>query len=189
MGTMWCRIHRFPACHLRHPPHASAPKSRILVTVPPAVYRPLNETPLSSQACIELSQCPTYRVTFSLIVQPVAFVLIFWATSSRVHTVLRLEILRESFGVYRLNIAANSVLHLDSIPRVLERDPLHTVLILPDHQRGRSRNGTRCCIWIHAWSTWLALVHTRSWGALRRRRCWTHVRSLLALLKLSLLHL
>jgi len=184
---MLSRIHSFPAGNLRHPSHTSTSKSRVLVAIPPAVYSPLDKTTLASQARIQLSQCPTYRVAFSFVVKSVAFILIFGAAGSWVHAILRLEILWESIGVYRLNITANGILHLDTISRVLECNPLHTILVLPNDERCRRWNGTRRSVWINAWPSLLALVHARSWRSLWCPGLGTHLCWLP--LKLSLLHL
>jgi hypothetical protein len=78
-----------------------------------------------------LRQCPANRVALGLVVQPIALVLVFGATCARVYAVLSLEVLRQLVDVDRLDIAANGVFHLDAITRVLERYPLHSVLVLP----------------------------------------------------------
>lgn len=140
----WCCAHRLSTVDLRHPSHTSAPQARILVAVTPTVYRALNETPLSSQARIEMSQSPPDRVAFRLVVQSVALVLIFRTASAGIYAVLRLEVLGKCVGVYRLDIASDGVLHLDAISRVLESNPLNTVLILPNNEWCCCRNRTRC---------------------------------------------
>jgi hypothetical protein len=159
MGTMLCRIHCFPAGDLCHPPNASAPKPWILVAIPPAIHRPLNEAALSSQTRIELSQRPTYRITLSLVMQPIPLVLVLRAAGAWIHAVFSLEILGQCVCVYRFNIAADRVLHLDAISRVLKCDPLNAVLILSDH-KGRGRgNGARSSVWVDTGTSRWALVH------------------------------
>jgi hypothetical protein len=188
MGTMLRRIHRFPAGDLRHPPHTSAPKTWILVAIPPAVYCPLNEATLSSQTWIELSQRPTYRITFSLVVQAISLILILRAAGSWVNAVLSLEVWRKRVCVYRFNVTANRVLHLNPISRVLKRNPLNTILVLSDDEWSCCGNGTWSSVWVHAGASRRALVHARSRGALWCGRSRAHTCSL-SLKLLLLLHL
>jgi hypothetical protein len=63
-------------------------------------------------------------------VQTVSLVLVFGAARARVHAIFSLEVLGQLVDVDRLDIAADRVLHLDTIARVLERDPLHSILVL-----------------------------------------------------------
>jgi len=183
MRTVLRCIHSLPTANLRHPPYSSTPKARILIAVTPAIDRPLNQPALSPQTWIKLSQCPSHGVTLSLIVQPVALVLVFGATGPRVHAVFSLEFLRECDCVYRLDITPNSVLHLHSVSRVLERNPLHAILVLANDKRRRCWNWTWCRIWIGTRRA--LLVHL--WRSSRRCGLRTHTRTLS--LELAWLHL
>jgi hypothetical protein len=78
--------------------------------------------------------------------ESVTFVLILVATCTRVDAVLCFEFLREFFNIDRLDITANGVFHLDSVSRILEGNPLDSILILPYYQWRSSRNGTGCSI-------------------------------------------
>ncbi len=120
--------------HLGHPPDASTPEPRILVAIPPAVHSPLDQASLAPERGVELRQRPADSVALSLVLQAVPPVLILRAAGARVYAVLRLELGRQLIRVHRLNVATNRVFHLYAITRVLERDPLHPVLILPDYQ-------------------------------------------------------
>jgi hypothetical protein len=162
MTTMLCCVHSFPTGDLCHPPHSSTPQSRILVAIPPTVYCSLNETTLASQTWIQLSQRPTHSIAFSLIVQPIALVLILWAACSWIHAILSLEVLRKRVGIYRFNITADSILHLDTVSGVLECDPLHTILVLSHNEWSRRGNRTRGGIGIDTGTSGGALVHARS---------------------------
>jgi len=148
------RIHSLPTVDLCHPSHTSASQARILVAVTPTVYCSLNETSLSPQAWIEVSQSPAYRVALRLVVQSIPLVLILGTTSARIHAILRFELLRKCICIHGLYIAPNRVLHLDAISRILESDPLHTVLVLSDNERCRCRYWARRCVWIDACTRW-----------------------------------
>ena len=165
-----CSRLRLPGGHLGHSPHASAPQPRVLVAVPPAVDCALNETTLPSQARIQLCQCPANGIALRFVVQPVAFVLVFRTARTRVHAVLRLEVLGKLIDVDRLYITPNRVLHLHSVARVLKSNPLHAVLVLPYDKRGSGRNRSRRSIWVHVWPSWRACVHVwrTDWRTLRR---------------------
>lgn len=132
-----------------------------MVAVSPAVDRTLNETSLSPETRVELSQSPADRVAFAFVVQPVAFVLILWAASSRIDAVLGLEVLRELIDVDRLDIAADRVLHLDSISRILESNPLNTILILTNHKRGGGWDGSRSSIGVDCSTSRRAVMKVR----------------------------
>lgn len=49
-----------------------------------------------------------------------------------------------------LDITTNRVLHLDPVARVFERDPLHSVLILSNHQWSCGRDGARSGIGVYS---------------------------------------
>lgn len=86
-----------------------------MVAVTPAIHRSLNQSPLSSQTWIELSQGPPYCVAFRLVVQSIALVLVLRATCAWIYAILRLEFWCERVCVYRFNVAANRILHLHSV--------------------------------------------------------------------------
>lgn len=179
---------RLPVIDFGHPPHPPASESGILIAVPPAVHRPLDETALATQARVELGQCPSNCIALALIVQAVALVLILGATSSRVHAVLRLEFRGETVDIDRLNIATNGVLHLDTVSGVLECDPLNSVLVLSYNKRRSRGNRTRSRIGIDTCTSRWALMHSvgaswRAGGGLIRR---AHTSALS--LNLGLLH-
>lgn len=136
------RLHRLPVVDFGHPPDPPAPQSRVLVAVPPAVDGSLDESSLASQARIQLRQCPSNGVALGLVVQAVTFVRVLGAAGTWIYAVLRLEVLGKILNVDRFNVAADGVLHLHAITRVLESNPLDAVRVLPDHQRSRRWNGT-----------------------------------------------
>lgn len=127
--------------HLGHSSHSSTSKSRVLVAVAPAVYGSLDESALASEGNIELCERPSNSVAVGLIHEAVSAVLLLGAAGSGIDAVLLLELGRELISVDRLDIAANGVLHLNSVPGVLESNPLHTVAVLSDHKRGRRGDG------------------------------------------------
>jgi len=141
-----------------------------LVAVPPAVDGALDETTLSAKARVQLRQSPADGVAFSLVVKTVALVLVLGAASARVYTVLGLEVLRQLVNIDRLDIAADGVLHLDPVARVLKRDPLNAVLVLSNNQRCGCRNGTRCSIGVDVGSSGRACVHVWSTDGRALRR-------------------
>jgi hypothetical protein len=156
----------FPRGHLGHSSHATTPKSRVLVAIPPAVDSSLDKTTLSAQARIELCKCPANSVALGLVVETVALVLVLGAASTRVHTVLSLEVLRKLVNIDRLDVAANSVLHLDPVTGVLKCDPLNTILVLSNNQRSGRRNGTRGSVGVDVGSSGGTCVHV--WSTNRR---------------------
>lgn len=119
--------------HLGHAADSPGTQPRVLVAIPPAVDCSLNETPLSAQRWVELCQCPADGVALRLVLETVAPVLVFGAARARVHAVLGLELGRQLVGVDGLDVAADRVLHLDAIPGILKRYPLHAVAILANH--------------------------------------------------------
>ena len=129
--------------HLGHASNPPTPQSWILVTVAPTINSPLNETSFTPQTRIQLSQSPANRIALRLVDQSVPPVLILWTARSRIYTVVSLEIRAQSLDVDVFYVAADGVLHLDAVPRILERDPLHAVAVLAHHQRGSCRNGAR----------------------------------------------
>lgn len=135
--------------HLGHPPYSSTPQSRVLVAVTPAVDGSLDQPTLATQARVQLRQCPADGVALGLVVQAVTFVLLLVAACARVDAVLSFEVLGQLVDVDRLNIAADGVLHLHPVAAVLERDPLHAILILADNQWRSRRNWSRCSIGVH----------------------------------------
>lgn len=116
--------------HLGHASDTSGTQPGVLVAIPPAVDCSLDETPLAAERRVELCQCPTDGVALGLVLETVAPVLVFGAARAGVYTILGLELSRQLVRVDRLDVAANRVLHLDAIPRVLEGYPLHAISIL-----------------------------------------------------------
>ena len=133
-----------------HPSDTTAAQPRILVAVPPAVHRSLNESSLSSQTGIQLGQSPSDRVAFGFVDQSVASILILGAACARIHTILRLEIRRQRVHVHRLHVTSNRVLHFHPIPRVLESYPLDSVVVLAHHQRRRGWYRSWGGVWVGA---------------------------------------
>jgi hypothetical protein len=99
-------------------------------------------------------------------VQAVAFVLVFGAARAGVNAVLGLEVLGQLVDVDRLDIAADGVLHLNAIARVLERDPLHSILILSNDKRSCGRDRTGRGVGVHIGASGRSSVHI--WRANRR---------------------
>lgn len=136
--------------HLSQASHATAPKFRVRVAVAPAVHGSLDQASLATKRHVEMGQSPANPVAVRLVHQTVAPVLILGAACPRVNAVLLLELLRQLLRVHGLDIASNGVLQLDAIPRVLERDPLHTVAVLPDDGRGRGGDRSGRSVGVHA---------------------------------------
>ena len=158
------------ACgHLCHTPDTATPQSRILVTVTPAVDCALDKTALAPQAGVQLCQRPTNGVAFGLVVETIALVGILCTACAGVDTVLCLELAGKFIDVDRLHIASNSVLHLDAIARILEGNPLDTILILSHDKWGCCRDWSRRSIRVYTRTRRRALVHVRGadWRCLR----------------------
>jgi len=168
MGTMLHSI-LLPVVDLRHPPHASASQSRVLVAVPPAIHRALNQTAFASEARVQLRECPADCIAFAFVMQPIALVLVFWTASAGIHAVFGLELLGQLVHVDRLDIASNRVFHLDTVPRVFESDPLDPVLVLSNYEwRGRV-NRTRGSIGVHCRTRCRTVMDTLSTSGRARR--------------------
>jgi len=93
------RLNSFAIIDLGHSSHTSAPQSRVLVAVAPTVNGSLNETPLSTQTRIQLSESPSDSVALRLVDQAVPTVLILTAASSGVNAVLGLELWAQSINI------------------------------------------------------------------------------------------
>ena len=133
----------------------------VLIAVPPAIDRTLDQASFAAEAWIELGQGPSHGVALRFIVQAVASILVLATAGARVHAVFRLELGIEIVGVDRLDVAADRVLHLDSVSRVLKGNPLDAVVVLPDHQRCRGRNGARSSVGIGRSAARSACLHVR----------------------------
>lgn len=126
------------AVHLGHTADSSASEPGILVAVAPAVHGALDQTSLAPQGDVELRQGPADPVAVGLVDETVSAVLVLGAARSGVDAVLLLELGGELVDVDRLDIAADRVLHLDPVSRVLKGNPLDTVAVLP-YDEGRRR--------------------------------------------------
>lgn len=185
-GPSWAGHVRWECCDLSslaivdlgHPADASTAQPGILVAVSPTIYCSLNQSSLPTQARIQLCQRPADCVTLGLVHQPVPSVLILAATRARVHAILRLELGTEGLDVHRFHIASDCVLHLNAISRILESNPLHSIVILSHDQWGSRGNWARCRIGVDTISCTrhIVLLYLRSiWLMLRRtqRSSWT----------------
>jgi hypothetical protein len=177
-GIPMSRVYCLSVVHLGLSSHAATPQSRILVAVAPAVDCSLNQAPLASQAGVQLCERPTDVVAFGLVRQSISLVLVLGAARPRVDTVLGLEVLGKIFDVDGFNVAADGVLHLDTVARVLERNPLNAVLVLSHDQRRGGGNRTRRCVGVDVGVGWPSWVHVwrSNWRALRRRLRWAESR-------------
>lgn len=165
-------LNGFAVIDLCHSAHTSTPQSRILVAVAPTVHSPLNQSSLAAKARIQICQGPTNCVALVLVNQAVSTLLFFAAASSWVHAVLSLELCAEGLNVDRLDVASDGVLHLDTIARVFERDPLNTIVVLTNNEWSGSRNRARGRVWVdpasssrtwrivllHRWAVWSMLL-------------------------------
>lgn len=158
-----CSLNLLAVVHLGHAANSSTSKARVLVAISPAVNSSLNQASLAAQRRVELRQSPSDTVAVCLVHQAVSTVLILGAACSRVDTVLLLEFGGEIVSVDRFNIASNGVLHLDTVSRVLKRNPLNTIAVLSHNQRSSSGNGSWCSVGINsrcsvAWTLQLRCV-------------------------------
>ena len=135
--------------HLGHSPDATTPQPGVLVAIPPAVDSSLDQAPLSTERGVQLGQRPSHCIAFRLVLQAISPVLFLGAACSRINAVLRLEFRRQFLVVDRLHVTADGVLHLDPVARILERNPLNAIRILPDDQGGGRRNRTWGSIGVH----------------------------------------
>lgn len=136
------RVARLTGTGLGHPPHTTAAKPRILIAVTPAVDGTLDQTALSAQGRIQFGQGPSHGVAFGLVNEAVAAVLVLGAAGAGVDAVVRLELLAQAVDVDGLDVTPDLIFHLDAISRILERDPLHPVVILAHDERGGGRDGS-----------------------------------------------
>lgn len=143
-------LNRLSIGHLGHAANASTSQTRILVAVAPAVDCALDQASLSTKRRVKLGQGPAHCVAFRLVLQAVSTVLVLGTAGAGVDTVLGLEVARELVCVNRLDVATDGVLHLDPIARVFKCDPLHTIIILSDHERRSGRDWARGRILVHA---------------------------------------
>lgn len=116
-----------------------------MVAVSPAVDRTLDQAALLAQVGIQLCQRPTNCVTLALVVQAIALVLLLPATGAWIDAVCRLELGAQLVDIDRLHIASNRVFHLHTVARVLESNPLDSIVVLAYNERGRGRDWTWCC--------------------------------------------
>jgi hypothetical protein len=137
--------------HLGHAANSSTSKARVLVAVSPAVNRSLDQAPLAAQGRVELRQSPSDAIAISLVHQSVSAILILGAASSRVDAILLLKLGGQLIGINGLNIASDRVLHLDSVARVFESNPLDAISVLSHNQRSGRGNGSWSSIRINAW--------------------------------------
>jgi hypothetical protein len=198
-------LHCLARADLCHAANASGPQPGVLVAVPPAVNRALDQTALATKARVELGQRPAHGVALGLVDQAVSAVLVLAAARSWVDAILRLEVGTEGVNVDRLDIASDGVLHLYAIARVLECDPLHPIAVLSYDEWGCCRDGAGRGIWVNPATRDIVRGHGRaillwvllllrgaqwtSWGPLELRnvlhlgsRAVAHARLLLVLL-------
>jgi len=116
-----------------HPPNTSAPQSRILVAVSPAVDGSLNQSSLPAKTGVQLGQSPSDSVAFSFVNQTVSAVLVLAATSSGINAILSLELWAQGIHIHGLHVASDCVFHLDAIAGVFKCNPLNTVVILSNN--------------------------------------------------------
>lgn len=147
--------------HFRHPSNPPTSQSRVLIAVSPAVDGPLNESPFLSEVGVELSESPAHGVAFTFVMQAIALVLIPPDTRSGIHTVGRFKFWAELLYIDGFDIAADLILHLYTISRILKGDPLHAIVVLANNERGGGRYWTRCRIRVgaicgvrHSWDSW-----------------------------------
>lgn len=138
-----------------------------MVAVSPAVHGSLNQASLASEGHVELGEGPSDSVAVSLVHQTIAAVLLLGAAGTRVNTVLLLELWGKFFNIDRFHIAADGVLHLYPVARILECDPLHTVAILSNHERSRRGDWTGRRIGVESLSSLRINMLTRLSGALQ----------------------
>lgn len=112
-----------------------------MIAVPPTVHRTLDQASLLSQVRIELCKRPADGIALAFVVQAITLVLLFLDARTRVDAVLLFEFRTELVDVDRLDVAADGVLHLDAISRVLECNPLYTGIVLAYNQWGGRRDG------------------------------------------------
>lgn len=132
------------ACrHLGHAADTAAAQAHVLVAVAPRVDGALDKASLATERAVELGKGPADAVALRLVCQAVSAVLLLGAACSGVHAVLLLEVGSQLVRVDRLDVAADRVLHLDAVSRVLKGNPLHAVAVLADHEgrRGGNRAG------------------------------------------------
>lgn len=99
MRSVCCRLNSLAVIDLGHSSYTSAPQSGVLVAVAPTVNGSLNQTSLSTQTRIQLSQSPANSIALSLIDQAVSTVLVLAAASSGVDAVLGLELRAQSINI------------------------------------------------------------------------------------------
>lgn len=157
-----------------HSAHSSTPQPRVLIAVPPAVDRSLNQASLAAKAWVQFCQSPTDCVTLRLVHQAIASVLVFCATCARVDAIFSLELGAQRVHVDRFYIASDRVFHLDPVARVFECNPLHAIPILSHDQWGRCWNRPRSRIWVDRTIGNIVCVHRGPilWMLWRTQRPW-----------------
>lgn len=113
-----------------HSPNASASQSRVLVAVSPGVNGSLDQASLAAKTGVQFGQSPANSVAFCFVNQAIASVLVFAATGSWVNAILSLEFWAQGIHIHRLHITSDGILHFDAIPRILECNPLNTIVVL-----------------------------------------------------------
>jgi hypothetical protein len=145
------RLDRFSVVHLGHTTHATTTQPGILVAVPPAVDSSLNKTPLAPKTRIKLGESPSYRVTFGLVLQSITAVLVFGTASPGINAVLCSEVRAQLVRIHRFHVATYRVLHLDTITRILKRNPLNSIVVLSHYQRCCCWNWARSGVIVNSW--------------------------------------
>lgn len=149
---------------LRHASDSPRSVFRIRVRVSPAIDCALDEPALTAKTWVQLGKSPAHGVAVSFVGESVAAVCALLAAGAWVDAVLVLEISAQLVDVDRLDIAADGILHLDAITRVLKGDPLNSIVVLSNH-KWRSRWNRS---WVRAWADTCSSNVIR--GSIWRRR-------------------
>ena len=132
----------FSGIEFGHASHTSTAQLRVLIAVAPAIHSSLDQASLASKTMVQFGQRPSHRIAFRLIDQAIPSILILATARPRIDTVLGFEFWRQALHIDRFDVTSDRVFHLDAIARVLERNPLHAIAVLSNHERCRGGNGT-----------------------------------------------
>lgn len=138
----------FSVVDLRHASDSPRSVFWIGVRVSPAVDCALDKSTLAAKTRVELCKSPSDGVAVGLVGESVATVCALLAAGSWVDAVLVLELGAQLVDVDGLDVAADGILHLDAVARVLEGDPLNSVVILSNYEWRSRWNWS----WVRAWT-------------------------------------